>query len=141
MQLLKNNAQSSYQLQDFCRTRDEAPIIVFNENLDLLSILQSIENKGFGFCMLENDDQEFIGIISMADIRRGLLKSLGKSENLNIKDVVNRKTVTVKNHNTVREMLSMIRRQTFPITYLPVVDDNNRTFGLISFVNLIKGEL
>lgn len=141
MQLLKNNAQSAYKLEDFCRTRDEAPIVSFNPNLNLLNLLEIIEKKGFGFCIIEDEQQQFVGIISMADIRRGLLKTEGQYHTLAITDIINRRTITVKNHNTVREMLSIIRQQTFPITYLPVVDDQNRTFGIISFVNLIKGEL
>jgi len=141
MQLLKNNAQSSYKLEDFCRTRDEAPVVRFSPDLTLLNILEIIETKGFGFCMIEDDNQKFIGIISMADIRRGLLKTKGVCEKLKINDIINRNTITVQNQNTVREMLSLIRKQTFPITYMPIVDKENRTFGLISFVNLIKGEL
>jgi pentose-5-phosphate-3-epimerase len=141
MQLLKNNAHSSYKLEDFCRTRDEAPILTLKDNLSLIHILQIIEDKGFGFCILEDDNQNFLGIISMADVRRGLLKANGVSESLKINNIINRNTITIKKHNTVREMLSMIRKQAFPITYLPVVDESNRTFGLISFVNLIKGEL
>lgn len=141
MQLLKNNAQSSYKLEDFCRQRDEAPIVTFSDDLKLLDILEIIDQKGFGFCIIENEVKEFIGIISMADIRRGLIRNQGQCNQLEIRDIINRNTIVVKNHNTVREMLSIIRKQTFPITYLPVVDDENRTFGIISFVNLIKGEL
>lgn len=141
MQLLKNNAQSSYKLEDFCRKRDEAPIVTFSDDLNLLRILEIIDQKGFGFCIIENKQHEFVGIISMADIRRGLIRTQGRYDQLEIRDIINRNTITVKNHNSVREMLSIIRKQTFPITYLPVVDDQNRTFGIISFVNLIKGEL
>lgn len=141
MQLLKSNAHSAYKLEDFCRTRDEAPILTLEDNLSLIHILKIIEDKGFGFCILEDDKQNFLGIISMADVRRGLLKANGLSEALQINDIINRNTITIKKHNTVREMLSMIRKQAFPISYLPVVDESNRTFGLISFVNLIKGEL
>ena len=141
MQLLKNNAQSAFKLEDFCRTREEAPLVTFSEQLNLLNILEIIDLKGFGFCIIEDEKQQFVGIISMADIRRGLIRTQGNCEALQIGDIINRKTITVKKHNTVREMLSIIRQQTFPITYLPVVDDHNRTFGIISFVNLIKGEL
>ena len=141
MQLLKNNAQSSYKLEDFCRTREEAPIVTMDENLKLIKILEIIEEKGFGFCIIEDEKAQFVGIISMADIRRALIRNAGHCESLKISDMINRNTITVKNHSTVREMLSLIRKQTFPITYLPVVDDQNKTYGIISFVNLIKGEL
>ncbi len=141
MQLLKNNAQSSYKLEDFCRRRDEAPLVTYKDNLELLEVLEIIERKGFGFCILEDDQNKFIGIISMADIRRGLINTRGACDKLRVDDIINRNTITVKNHSTVREMLSLVRKQTFPITYLPVVDDNNSTFGIVSFVNLIKGEL
>lgn len=141
MQLLKNNAQSSYKLEDFCRTREEAPIVTMDENLKLIKILEIIEEKGFGFCIIEDEKAHFVGIISMADIRRALIRNAGHCESLKISDMINRNTITVKNYSTVREMLSLIRKQTFPITYLPVVDDHNKTFGIISFVNLIKGEL
>jgi pentose-5-phosphate-3-epimerase/predicted transcriptional regulator len=141
MKLLKNNTQSSYKIEDFCRTRDEAPIVVFHQNLQLLNTLEIIEEKGFGFCMLEDKNQKFIGIISMADIRRGLIRTRGNCELLKITDIINRNPVTIRNDQTVREMLGLIRMQPFPITYLPVVDRENRTFGMISFVNLVKGEM
>ena len=112
-----------------------------DENLKLIKILEIIEEKGFGFCIIEDEKAQFVGIISMADIRRALIRNAGHCESLKISDMINRNTITVKNHSTVREMLSLIRKQTFPITYLPVVDDQNKTYGIISFVNLIKGEL
>jgi hypothetical protein len=41
----------------------------------------------------------------------------------------------------VKEMLTLIRKQSFPISYLPVLENSGHTCGMISFVNLIKGEL
>lgn len=139
MNLTKREVQSSYQIKDFCRTREESPIINL-QNLTLKKLLQTIEEFGFGFSLIEDVEQGFVGIISNADIRRGLLNHITNPLEMNVQEIMNRNPVFVQHQNNVKEMLSLIRRQSFPITYLPVIDKDGKTYGMISFVNLIKGE-
>jgi ribulose-phosphate 3-epimerase len=140
MNLTKREVQSSYVLKDFCRTREETPIIS-SSDLNMKNLLQTIEEFGFGFAIIEDENQKFSGIISNADIRRGLLKNIDNPRELNLNAIINKNPVHVFAHNTVKEMLTLIRKQSFPISYLPVLEENGHSCGMISFVNLIKGEL
>lgn len=140
MNLTQREVQSAYVLKDFCRTREEAPILSMKD-LNLKNLLQTIENFGFGFAIIEDENHKFKGIISNADIRRGLLKNIDNPSDLNLNDIINHNPVHVFAHNTVKEMLTLIRKQSFPISYLPVLENSGHTCGMISFVNLIKGEL
>jgi Mg/Co/Ni transporter MgtE len=38
-------------------------------------------------------------------------------------------------------MLAKVKQHNFPINYLPVIDAENKVSGVVSFLNLIKGEL
>lgn len=140
MNLTQREVQSAYVLKDFCRTREETPIIS-SRDLNLKNLLQTIENFGFGFAIIEDENHQFSGIISNADIRRGLLKNIDNPSNLKLHEIINHNPVHVFAHNTVKEMLTLIRKQSFPISYLPVLENSGHTCGMISFVNLIKGEL
>lgn len=140
MNLTQREVQSAYVLKDFCRTREETPIIS-SRDLNLKNLLQTIENFGFGFAIIENENHQFSGIISNADIRRGLLKNIDNPSSLKLHEIINHNPVHVFAHNTVKEMLTLIRKQSFPISYLPVLENSGHTCGMISFVNLIKGEL
>jgi ribulose-phosphate 3-epimerase len=41
----------------------------------------------------------------------------------------------------VLEMLQLIKKCSFPIMYLPVVDSQQNAIGIVNFVHLIKGEI
>jgi hypothetical protein len=38
-------------------------------------------------------------------------------------------------------MLQLVRDQSISLMYLPVVSDNGNAKGIVSFLNLIKGEI
>ena len=40
-----------------------------------------------------------------------------------------------------KNVSSTIKSKDFPISYLPVVNNENKAVGIITFVNLIKGEV
>lgn len=140
MNLTKREVQSNFVIRDFCRSREETPILIEDE-LNLKNLLQKIEDFGLGFSVIETANQKFVGLISNADIRRGLIKNIENPANIDLTSIINRNPVILNCDITVKEMLTLIRKQSFPITYLPVIDDSGRTCGMISFVNLIKGEL
>jgi len=140
MNLTQREVQSNFKLKDFCRTREETPILSTTE-LSLETLLQKIEKFSFGFAIIEDEKCNFLGIISNADIRRGLLKHIDNINNMQIQSLINHNPITVRGQNNVREMLTLIRQQSFPISYLPILEENGKTCGMISFVNLIKGEL
>jgi Mg/Co/Ni transporter MgtE len=62
-------------------------------------------------------------------------------DQLNPKEMINQKPLTIQHNQTVDALLKLIKKSTFPIMYLPVVNEQNQAVGVINFVNLVKGEL
>ena len=60
---------------------------------------------------------------------------------MNPSEFINEVPTAVKSTSTVLEMLQLIKNSSFPVMYLPVVDEQGFAKGIVTFVNLIKGEL
>lgn len=140
MNLTQRNIQSQYRVRDFMRTRDEAPLVQL-EQISLESVLRTIETGGLGFCLVEDQAENFVGLISMADIRKEMLQHLNDFNQIDPVKLINQQPVVVQDEDSVKDMLSLVRRQSFPISYLPVVNHARKARGIVTFVNLIKGEL
>ncbi|MBU2020215.1 MAG: CBS domain-containing protein [Bacteroidetes bacterium] len=140
MDLTNREHSSEYRIADFMIPYAEAPVVMENE-LSVSKLLQTVEDGKLGFCLICDSNQKLIGLTSNADIRRGFLKHTADFNLVEIEEFINRKPTALKTTNTVIDMMKLIRSSTFPISYLPVVDDQNVAKGIITFVNLIKGEL
>ena len=140
MNLTKRSIESHFKVKDFMIPLDECPLIK-QKNLSLRSALSTIENGKLGFCLITSDNDEFLGIISSADVRRSLLKKLDNLSDLNVSDMINSSPVTIGQDATVLELLQRIKRCSFPVMYLPVLKDERKATGIVNFVNLVKGEL
>lgn len=140
MNLTKRDVESSFEVKDFMIPLSECPV-VFEEKLDLAAVLKSIEKGGLGFCLVIDENENFKGLISNADIRKGMLAHLDDLNTINPIELVNRKPVSVNSTSTVFEMLQLIKLCNFPIMYLPVLENNEKSVGIVNFVNLIKAEL
>lgn len=139
MDLTKREIESRFKIKDFMIPREECPIIA-KETLSLESVLRSIEEGGLGFTIVE-EMNKMCGIISNADVRKALLKHLSNLNEMTGEDMINTSPVTINTEATVDDMLNEVRKQSFPVTYLPVIDDQKNAAGIITFVNLIKGEI
>lgn len=139
MDLTKREIESRFKIKDFMIPREECPIIK-KEELTLEQILTSIEKGGLGFTIIEENDL-MCGIVSNADVRKALLKNLKDIGNMDPASMINSNPVTIGAEATVDEMLNEVRNQSFPVTYLPVIDNQMNAAGIITFVNLIKGEI
>lgn len=139
MNLTKREIESHYQLSDFMIPIEECPVVSI-ESCDFLSILNTIERGKYGFTLVTASN-EFLGIISNADIRKGLIEHIGDLNNIRFEELINKKALTVFDSHTVNEMLKVIKKSTFPVTYLPVINQQNQAVGIITFINLVKGEL
>jgi len=131
--------ESEYRIRDFMLTNGEAPILKENE-LDFLKILHTIEQYNTGFVMIQNNDNQLIGIITNADIRRTLIRNIDNLNDIPIHEMINATPFSLQENYTVNEMLQHIKAQRFPINYAPVVDEKNCVKGAVTFFNLIKGE-
>lgn len=139
MNLKNNEISSQFKVKDIMRTLDETPTV--DENTAFTDVLTSIDEGKMGATMVVDADKKLAGIISNADLRKALTAAYPDMANITVKATLNATPVTINEKNTVAEMLSTIKKQTFPIMYLPVVDDHKKLVGSVTFMNLIKGEL
>lgn len=140
MNLTKREVESHFKIKDFMIPLDQSPFVNYN-NLTLQDSLQSIEDGKYGFTLVVDESRFFKGIISNADVRKGLLNHLDRLEDLTAHECINPAPRTIDEEATVLEMLQLIKSTTFPIMYLPVLNKDGFATGIVTFVNLIKGEL
>ncbi|MBQ19798.1 MAG: hypothetical protein CMD31_03490 [Flavobacteriales bacterium] len=139
MDLTKREIVSLFKIKDFMIPREECPIIDMSE-LTLKNILEQITFGKLGVTLVEKN-KKFEGIISNADLRRTLLQNLENIEGMNTQEMINKTPVTILDTATVDNMLNLVREQSFPVMYLPVLNAEGNAVGIITFVNLIKGEI
>ena len=140
MNLTKREVESEYKLKDFMIPLEECPV-VYENDLSIASILGAIEIGNMGFCLVLGNENKFLGLISNADVRKGMLKNLSDLNNIKGEELINRTPKTINDEDTVYSMLQLIKNCAFPIMYLPVLKNNKNSAGIVNFVNLIKAEL
>ena len=140
LNLKTHEVDSHFQVKDFMREADELPLLKLKDR-NVIAILQSIEDYDVGFTILIDEDGKLDGIVTNADVRKGLLKHTDNLNNVSVEDITNTHPVTANENFSVMELLRFIKQQSFAISYLPVVDDTNKVTGAVTFFNLIKGEL
>lgn len=140
MNLTMREVESHYSIGDFMIPLSESPTVNI-ETIDLKGVLKAIETGQMGFTLVVDSNQNFKGLISNADVRKGLLRHLDDLNTMNALEIMNSSPVYIDESATVLEMLQLIKRSKFPIMYLPVLNKNGFARGIVTFVNLIKGEL
>jgi len=137
---LKNaQADSHYRVADFMLGMEETPTVLESE-MNLQSVLESIDEARLTFTAVIDANQNLKGVISNADVRKGLLRSIGDLNALNPQTLVNSNPILAKEEMTVTELLRFIRHQSIPINFLPVVNSEGKLTGSLTFNDLIKGE-
>lgn len=139
LNLKGENFDSEYHIRDFMLTNGEAPILQ-SEGQNFSDILQAIERYKLGFVIMADAKGQLKGMITNADIRRGLIRHIDNLNNITVQEIINTQPFTLHENLSINDMLKHIKAQRFPINYAPVVDDKNRVTGAVTFFNLIKGE-
>lgn len=134
------NIESHYQVGDFMTPLDECPV-VFKDEHNLVHVLTAIEKGNLGFCLVLEDSGKLAGLISSADIRKALLRTLDDLQKLNVSMMLNPNPLTIKDSDSVVDMLRLIKSSSFAVMYLPVVNSLGDAVGIVNFANLIKAEI
>jgi ribulose-phosphate 3-epimerase len=140
MELKARKTESHYSVEDFMIPLDESPQVKLS-SMTFESVLQTIDDGKMSFCLVLDEKDKLVGICSNADIRKGILKQINNLNSLDIHSMINRNAITIQKNHSVIEMLLLIKKCNFPVMYLPVVDEIGKAVGIVTFVNLIKGEL
>lgn len=140
MNLTKRTVDSHYLVRDFMIPLEEAPVL-YSDELSLEGVLREIENGKLGFTLVIEKSGKLQGIISNADVRRGLLNNLEQLDRIKVESFVNTDPQCISEDASVLEMLQLIKQSKFPVSYLPVLNKDAFAVGIVTFVNLIKGEL
>jgi len=137
---LKNGeANSHYTVSDFMLGSDETPTVLVSE-LSLKSIFQSIDESKMAFTIIVDENRVLKGIVSNADVRKGLLRNIQNLNGLEAESLINTSPITFNEDRTVTELLRFVRHQPIPINFLPIVNSNGKLTGSLTFNDLIKGE-
>jgi ribulose-phosphate 3-epimerase len=140
MNLTNRAIDSHYRIKDFMIPLEESPYIL-EKDLSFLEVLKTIDAGNSGFTLVIDESKKLKGIISNADVRRGLIQQFTNLPKINVFDLLNKNAVRINQNQTVFEMLQLIKKSSFPIMYLPVINDLNEAVGIVTFLNLIKGEI
>jgi pentose-5-phosphate-3-epimerase/predicted transcriptional regulator len=140
MNLTKREIESHYCVEDFMIPIEESPVVKV-KGATTKSILEAVEQGNFGFALVVGNENKLIGLVSSADIRKAWLRKIDQLSDIQAADLINKHPVTMNSKATVFEMLQFIKKCSFPVMYLPVVDENQNAVGIVNFVHLIKGEI
>ena len=140
MNLTKRNIESAYHVEDFMTPLAESPVISVSD-LSFKSCLETIEKGNLGFCIVMDESTTFKGLISNADIRKGLIRNFENLNELDVFSLMNQTPIHVQPSATVIDLLQIVKKCAFPISYLPVITSDGKAVGIVNFANLIKGEL
>lgn len=138
LELLHREVTSTYTVGDFM---SETHLPAVNEqNATFISAVQEIERLGKGFVFYTDNNNKLTGISSNADVRRAILKHSSSIENIQPNDFINRNPLTINQNENITGLLRLIKRQPFPVNFLPVINDNRQLVGYLTFNALIRGE-
>jgi len=140
LRLQNNEVSSNFTVSDFMMNYNEIPVLFVN-SFTFLELLQTIEKYKMGLAIIADKNDNLVGLITNADIRRALIANYENFNEINPSIIINENPAIVNENSTVEETIKYIKKLSFPIQFLPVTDQNNKIKGLLRFNNLIKGEL
>ena len=138
LKLRSSVINSKLKVKEFMISRDESPIVTFNSSL--LETLVKIEDYNFGFTLVEDENKKFIGIVSMADIRKYIINNQNINLKENIKNVINKNPIVIYDDDDINKMLETTQNRKFLISFIPVLNKKNEIVGCVTFFNLINSE-
>ncbi len=140
LKLLVQKDRNHLFVRDVMQGLDELPVLPI-ANLDTRQLLQTIEDYAMGYCLLVDGAGHLAGLVTNADLRRGLLRQLGQPGALDPQGLVNPCPQFIGQDITISQMLEHVKSLPFLVQFMPVVADDRRLVGAVNFNNLILGEL
>ncbi len=138
LHLKKDVVASHYAIKEFMIELPELPILDI-KNLTFENALLTIDKYEMAFVLIV-DNGKLIGIISNADVRKGLIRNFKNLNKINAFDLINTHPILIEENNTIHELLQLIKSIKFPLQYIPVVNSDGDLTGALTFTQMIKAE-
>ncbi|TGN07998.1 nucleotidyltransferase family protein [Leptospira ilyithenensis] len=106
---------------------------VITSNGKLVEAIQKIDASGIQLVLVVNESGYLEGVLTDGDIRRAILK--GKTLDIPVAEVMNRKPRTVLENTSREEILSIMRR--YMMHHLPVLNAGGKVVKLVTLDELI----
>lgn len=132
-----NNTKQSFSVGDFTTPLHHLPVISNGDN-SFRNILQQIEKGGQGFVMFADAEGKLTGIVSNADVRKGLVKHIDNLNGVQGQDLINTTPVHIHDTASVADMAKLLNNLNFIVLFLPVVDSNNVLKGAVLLNHLTR---
>lgn len=129
---------SEVLVKEYRISKKDLPILnIINTSFN--ELICALDEYKLGFVLFEKEGK-FYGVSSNADLRKGLIKHLDNLNDIKIEELINTKPFSINENSTTSEMISKIKATSFPILFLPVLNNENEISGALTFNQLIKGE-
>ena len=138
LSLYKAPSGGTFHVGDFMVPMSYLPVLKEHE-LDFVEILQCIESFRQGFVLIVDEMNKLKGVVSNADLRRGLIRQLDHLTSVDVNHMINTNPVRISDSADLGQMLTMINELNFIILFLPVVDDSGTLKGAVILNNLTRG--
>ena len=138
LKLRSSIINSKLKVKEFMISKDESPIVTVSSSI--IETLVEIEEYNFGFTLVESENKKFIGIVSMADIRKYIINNQDINLKENIKNVINKNPIVIYDDDDINKMLETTQNREFLISFIPVLNKKNKIVGCVTFFNLINSE-
>jgi pentose-5-phosphate-3-epimerase/CBS domain-containing protein len=137
LSLHKEPSKGDYLVADYMTPLRYLPVLKEND-LTFEKVLKTIEQYKQGFVLIVNEKQEMVGLISNADVRRGLIAQIDHLDKVDVSLLINRKPQSIDGRATLADMIQTINALDFIILFLPVVQDGKLS-GAVLLNNLTRG--
>lgn len=131
-------SETDFVVSDFMTPLKYLPVLN-SEGCSFVQVLETIEHYRQGFVLLTGADGRFEGVITNADVRRGLLAHKADLNTVEVQSIINRGPVTILNTTSLSGMQQLLNELSFVVLFLPVVDESNKLLGAVLLNNLVKG--
>lgn len=132
--------KSNHLVRDFMQYPEEFPVLSQSE-ASVVAVLKDMSSRRSSFAAIIDDKERLVGVVTDGDLRRAWLRSLETGEEAHLESILNGSPKVVHDSDTVATMLEKVSNFERACLFLPVINNDGKLRGAVSFQDLIKGEL
>jgi arabinose-5-phosphate isomerase len=121
------------KVEEIMTKGENVPIV--HQDVDLHTAILEMTSKRLGATCIVDDNQKLVGIITDGDLRRAMEKYSNLSE-LKAKDVMGKNPKSIKSDVLASYAIQLM--ETYKITQLICIDDENRPIGMVHLHDLVN---